>query len=192
MTGPILRDSATRWGTVTRSLHWSMAALIVFQLGLGVWMTRQHDILVRFAWTQTHKSWGTVVFALAVARLCWRLANRRRPTLPASTPLWQRRAAGVTQGLLYLGMLALPLSGWIMAAASPTQDLLGVPNLVFGRWALPDPWVPGDAHIEATAHAVHVVAAAVMAGVLALHATAALWHHLVRRDRVLAAMVRGR
>ena len=93
--------------------------------------------------------------------------------------------------LLYLAMVAMPLSGWVMASASPTQDLLGIENLVFGRWPLPDPWVPGNAAVEAAAHAVHVAAAWSLAAVLALHAGAALWHQLVRRDRVLAAMIRG-
>ena len=70
-----------------------MAGLILFQLGLGVWMTRRDDLLVRFAWTQVHKSWGTVVFGLALVRILWRLANRARPGLPADTPRWQARAA---------------------------------------------------------------------------------------------------
>ncbi len=85
----------------------------------------------------------------------------------------------------------MPVSGWVMASASPTQDLLGMQNLVFGRWPLPDPWVPGDAGLEAAAHTVHVASAILLAAVLALHAGAALWHHVIRRDRVLAAMIRG-
>ena len=186
-----LRDSPTRWGPVSRALHWSMAALVLFQLGLGTWMVRRDDLLVRFAWTQTHKSWGTVVFVLAVVRVVWRLANRTRPALPPGTPRWQARAARASHGLLYLGLLVMPVSGWVMASASPTQDLLAMQNLVFGRWPLPDPWVPGDAGLEAAAHTVHVASAILLAAVLALHAGAALWHHVIRRDRVLAAMIRG-
>lgn len=185
------RDTPRRWGPVSRVLHWMMAALILFQLGLGLWMTRRDDVLARFAWTQVHKSWGTVIFALAVARILWRLANRARPVLPEGTPRWQARAARASHGLLYLGMVALPLSGWVMASASPTQDLLGIENRVFGRWPLPDPWVPGDARLEAAAHLVHAAAASGLAAVLAIHAGAALWHHFVRRDRVLRAMISG-
>lgn len=189
--GRTFRDDKTRWGIVTRALHWTMAALILFQLGLGVWMVRRDDVLLRFAWTQTHKSWGAVVFGLALVRIGWRLAYRARPAPPAGMPRWQRRAAQVSHALLYLAMIVLPVSGWVMVSASPTQDLLGIENRVFGRWPLPDPWVPGSALVEARAHAVHVAAAAVLAAVLALHVGAALWHALVRRDRVLAAMIRG-
>ena len=74
-------------------------------------------------------------------------------------PAWQRRAARASHAALYALMLALPLSGWLMASASPTQDLLQMQNLVFGRWPLPDPFVPGVARVEAAAHAVHTDAA---------------------------------
>jgi cytochrome b561 len=187
-----LRDSTGSWGLPTRLLHWGMAALIFYQLGLGLWMTRTPDLLVRFTLTQTHKSWGTVIFLLALLRLGWRLANPSRPPLPATMPAWQRRAATASHCALYALMLLLPLSGWLMASAAPTQDLLQMQNLVFGRWPLPDPFVPGSARIEAIARAVHVAAATALAALLALHAGAALWHQLVDRDRLLARMILGR
>ena len=185
-----LRDSADGWGAVTRLLHWGMAALILFQLGFGLWMTRVPDLLQRFLLTQTHKSLGTTIFALALLRLGWRLANRR-PPLPPAMPAWQRRAARLSHAALYGLMLLLPLSGWLMASASPTQDLLGMQNLVFGRWPLPDPFVPGDARVEAAAHAVHAGAAIALALLLALHAAAALRHQFVDRDGLLARMIHG-
>lgn len=186
------RDGPASWGSVTRTLHWTMAGLILFQLGFGLAMTREADLALRFALTQTHKSWGTVVFVLALLRIGWRLGNRRHPRLPAGTPAWQRRVAGLSHALLYLGMLVMPVSGWVMASAAPLQDLLGMQNLVFGRWPLPDPWVPGNAAIEAAAHRVHVVAAAGLAAVILVHVGAALWHRFWLRDRVLTAMVVGK
>lgn len=186
-----VRDGAAGWGWVTRALHWTMAALIVFQLGLGLWMTRVPDLLARFALTQTHKSWGTVVFALAVLRVGWRLANRARPPLPAAMPGWQVRAAEASHGLLYGFMFLMPLSGWIMASASPTQDLLQMQNMVFGVFALPDPFVPGVARVEDAARAVHEAAAVGLATVLALHVAAALKHQLVDHDDLLGRMLRG-
>jgi cytochrome b561 len=186
-----LRDDAAGWGWPTRLLHWAMAALILFQLGLGLWMTRVPDLTLRVTLTQTHKSWGSVIFGLAVIRLGWRLANRRRPPLPAM-PRWQAPAAAWSHRLLYVGMLLLPLSGWVMASASPVQDLLGIDNLVFGRWRLPDPWIPGDARIETVAHVVHATAAALFAALVALHVAAALRHQLVLRDGLITRMIRGR
>ncbi len=65
-------------------------------------------------------------------------------------------------------------------------------NLVFGRWPLPDPFVPGVARVEAVAHAIHTTAAIALAALLALHAGAALKHQLVDSDRLLARMIFGR
>jgi cytochrome b561 len=185
-----LRDSTDSWGAVTRMLHWGMAVLILFQLGLGLWMTRTPDLAARFALTQTHKSWGAVILALALLRLAWRIGNPRPPLPPM--PLWQARAARLSHASLYALMLALPISGWLFASASPTQDLLGIENLVFGRWPLPDPFVPGSPRLAAAARAVHAAAAFALAALLALHAAAALWHQFVARDGVLARMVWGR
>ena len=184
------RDSAAGWGWVTRALHWTMAALILFQLGYGLYMTQVvQDLLVRFTLTQTHKSWGFVIFVLACIRVAWRLASPGRPPLPAGMPAWQVRAAGLSHRLLYLFMFLMPLSGWVMASASPTQDLLQMQNLVFGRLALPDPWVPGAPAVETAAWWTHTVTAVALALVLALHAAAALRHQLVDRDGLLARML---
>ena len=181
------RDSAAGWGWVSRLLHWAMAALILFQLGFGLWMTRVPDLLQRFALTQVHKSWGFVIFTLALLRVLWRAANPR-PALPAM-PAWQAHAAGVSHALLYLLMVLMPLSGWILASASPVQDLLQMQNMVFGAFALPDPVVPGDTAVEALARGVHAGAALLLAAVLAVHAAAALMHQFVSRDRLLARML---
>ncbi len=182
-------DGPGGWGWVTRLLHWTMAAVILFQLGFGLYMTRfVPDLLARFSLTQTHKSWGTVVFVLACLRIAWRLAARARPPLPPM-PVWQARAAAVSHGLLYVFMIAMPVSGWLLASASPVQDLLQMQNLVFGTWALPDPFVPGSDALEARLHLVHTTAAIGLALVLALHAGAALVHQFVDRDGLLARML---
>jgi cytochrome b561 len=180
------------WGWVARLLHWSMAVLIVFQLALGVYMANFVDDLLRqFQLTQTHKSWGFVIFVLAVLRVGWRLASPRGPASPAHVPRWQARAASATHGLLYVLILVLPLSGWVYASASPLQDLLGIENTVFGLFAMPDPWQPGDEAIAGVARRVHGLSALLMAVILVVHAGAALKHHLVDRDDVLRRMSWG-
>ncbi len=184
------RDSVAGWGWVSRVIHWAMAALILFQLGFGLWMTRVPDLLQRFTLTQTHKSWGTVVFALALFRVAWRAANPRA-ALPAM-PAWQVHAAGISHALLYLLMFVMPVSGWLLASASPVQDLLQMQNLVFGTFPLPDPFVPGSEATERTLRSVHAGAALLLAAVLAVHAAAALRHQFVDRDRLLARMLWAR
>ena len=74
------RNTAASWGWVARLLHWTMAGLILFQLGLGLYMVElTPDLLERFRLTQLHKGWGIVIFALALIRLGWRLSTARIP-----------------------------------------------------------------------------------------------------------------
>lgn len=186
------RNTAASWGWVARLLHWVMAGLILFMLGLGLYMTHfEPDLLRQFSLIQLHKSWGFVVFCLALVRLGWRL-NGRSPAEPAGLASWQRAAARGTHAALYVVMLALPLSGWITASASPTQDLLGIRNMVFGLFAMPDPWVPGKAGIETAAGEIHTAAAILLAALLVLHVGAVLWHRFALRDDVLLRMTIGR
>lgn len=180
------------WGWVARLLHWGMAAIVLFQLGLGIRMTTfETDLIAQFQLIQIHKSWGFVLFCLVLLRLAWRLLNRRVPTLPPGMPGWQVRAARATHVVLYGLLIVMPVSGWVMVAASPTQDVLDIQNMVFGLFALPDPWVPGVERVEAAARAVHLACAIGLMLVLVLHVGGALKHHLVDRDRVLARMAWG-
>lgn len=185
-------NTETSWGWVARLIHWVMAALILFQLGLGVYMTNfVDDLIAQFNLTQLHKSWGAVIFALALVRLAWRAVARRTPGLPSGTPAWQVHAAHISHALLYLLIFVLPVSGWVMSAASPNQDLLNIDNMVFDWFAMPDPWVPGVRSVAETAAGIHFAAALLLAALLVVHVGAALKHHFVDRDNVLARMSIG-
>ncbi|MBP7001976.1 cytochrome b/b6 domain-containing protein [Amaricoccus sp.] len=191
MTRIPARDGPAGWGWVTRALHWTLAGLIFFQLGLGLRMAAfTPDLAARFTLTQLHKSWGAVILALVLARIAWRLSAPGRPPIPG--PRWEARAARASHAGLYALLLVLPVSGWVAVSASPIQDMLGIDNTVFGLLALPDPWVPGDAGVERAAGTVHLCAAVALAALLALHVAAALRHHFARRDGVLAGMTFGR
>lgn len=187
------RDTVFGWSLPTRLLHWALAALILFQVGLGVWATNfVPNLFHRSELIQMHKSWGVVVFGLAVTRILWRAANRwRRPPMPAAMPAWQRRAAALSHATLYLLMLSMPLSGWILVSASPLGHWLGVRSRFFGLFDLPDPIGRASYAIEHAAGAVHIIGAIVLVLVLALHVAAALRHHFAERDRVLSRMISG-
>lgn len=174
-----------------------MAVLIFGMLGLGFYMVQiETDLVDRYLQTRWHKSFGTVVFALAVLRIVWRLATRSRPANPETMPRWQVRAARISHILFYILMVALPLSGWLLASASPLNDVDAVPfqlrNLVFDLFELPDPFVKGNARLTATLKSLHLALALLLAALLALHIAASLKHHFIDRDDVLRRMIRGR
>jgi len=187
-----LGNTRTGWGWPARLMHWGMAGLILFQLGLGVRMVRLvDDVYLKFGLYQTHKSWGVVIFALALVRLAWR-ASQPTPAMPAGMRPLDVAAARGAHLALYVLMLALPVSGWLMASASPMEDQFGIRTVVFTWFALPDPFQPGSEALEGVLKSVHAWAAFGLAVLLLAHAAAALRHHFVNRDGVLRRMILGR
>lgn len=179
-----LRNAVDRWGWPAKLLHWLTALLVLFMLGLGftmVWLVE--DLGVKFRLYQLHKSVGVLVFALTLGRLAWRAVNPT-PELPATLRPWERSAARATHAALYALLLVMPLTGWIMAAASP----LAVPTWVFGLVRLPHPVGPNEALAEVM-EAVHGILALLLVALLLLHVGGALRHHLLLGDAVLLRML---
>ncbi|MCP4327188.1 MAG: cytochrome b [Alphaproteobacteria bacterium] len=187
-----LRDSDRTWGWVTRLFHWTMAGIIFFMLGLGVYMAYfVTDPLEQFPLVQLHKSWGFLVFGLAVLRVVWRLGNRRKPALPDAMSAPEKLAARLGHLGLYVLILAMPISGWLMASASPLQDTFGVKNKFFGLFEVYDPFKPGGKELADFFGDVHFYCAIALTALLIVHIAAALRHQFVKRDDILKRMTYG-
>ena len=122
------RDSYTRTAI---AFHWLIALLIICGFALGWVMT---DIpgftpakLRYFSW---HKWIGVTVFGLAVLRILWR-ASHGAPPLPRRMAAWQRVAAHLVHVLLYVLMIAIPVSGYLYSSAA------NVPVVYLGLVPLP-------------------------------------------------------
>ncbi len=84
--------------------------------------------------------------------------------------------------MLYLLMLAVPLSGWVMSSAG------GFPVVYFGVFQLPD-LVAKDKELFELMKSVHFGLNKALLALVVLHVAAAIKHHYVDRDDVLARMV---
>jgi cytochrome b561 len=180
-----MNEGAKMWPLSLRLIHWISAALVIAALGLGttmVWFV--DDPAARFGLTQTHKSIGVTVLALTMLRLCLRILTSAPGAEPIalSRPLLQL-AAKTAHLFLYVLLVTLPLSGWLMATTTPVR----IPTRIFGLFDLPYPLSP-DLAVFRFFHAVHVVAAILLAGLVVLHVAAALIHALCWRDRTLRRM----
>ena len=181
------RLADTGYGLMARLLHWVMAALILCLLGLGIYMANfEKDGISRITLTQTHKSFGFVAFCLAVLRVIWRQVSPP-PPLPDAMPPWQVKAAHLSHAALYVLMIALPLTGWLMATSSP----LPLPNRVFDLFDLPDFFTDGSERVSGVFRSLHFTCALALIGLLAAHVVAALKHQFVDRDGLLMRMIRG-
>lgn len=170
------------YGAVARWLHWLVAALIIANLALGLTMVDIPGItpskLRYFNW---HKWVGVGVFALVTLRLAWRWRHAP-PPLPPGMPAWERRAARVSHGALYLLMFALPASGYFYSLAA------GYPVVFLGLVPLPVLIGP-DPELKQQLVALHHLLAWAMIALLMLHVGAALKHRFVDHDDVLARML---
>lgn len=162
-----------------RLLHWVMAAAIVAMLFIGVGMASTVSAARTFL-LPVHRSLGVLILALAAVRLGVRLTHRA-PPLPEDMPSWQRRAAGASQVVLYVLMLAIPIVGWAMLSAG------GYPVTLLGGIRVPAIAPQSPALYAALRHA-HTYLALLLFGVFLQHLAAALFHLLLRKDEVFASM----
>jgi cytochrome b561 len=179
-----LRNTAESWGAVAKSLHWAGAALILFMLGLGLVMV--HAGLAsgaKFEAYQLHKSTGFLVLTFTLARGLWRMTSSP-PAPPVGMRPWERQLARALHLGLYVLILAMIASGWLMVSASP----LPIPiHLPFG-FTVPNLTGP-NALIEAGAKFTHEVLSKLVIGGVALHVAGALKHQFIDHDGVLSRML---
>ncbi len=176
-----LRNSPERWGAIAQSLHWLVALGVIGLAAVGLLMQELPISPTKIKVYALHKSVGLTVLALVLLRLVWRLLDRR-PPYPAHMPGWQRGLASLTHGLLYLLLLAMPISGWLYNSAS---------NFAlrwFGLFSVP-PLSGPDPELKALAQDLHGWGFYLLAALFAIHVAAALKHHLVDRDNTLIRML---
>jgi len=111
----VVMPNRERYTLTAIALHWIIAALIVANTALALSVDHWPDEWARPV-IDAHKSIGVTVLGLALLRLLWRAAHAP-PPLPSRYPHWERLAAHVGHGALYLIMIALPLSGWMHDSA---------------------------------------------------------------------------
>lgn len=163
------------------ALHWVIALMIFIAFPVGLYMVDLRlspEKLQLYSW---HKWAGITILVLALIRLLWR-ATHRPPALPASMKRIEQIAAHGAHHLLYLLMIAVPLVGWMMSSAK------GFPVVWFGVVPLPD-LVSKDKELGELLATLHTLLAWGMALIVIAHAAAAIKHHFIARDGILARML---
>lgn len=175
-----LSDSYTR---PARLMHWLTAALVLVMLPVGFIIANEWGGPLQSLLYSAHKSFGALLLMLVIVRLAYRLSNPP-PPLPDDIPALQRLAAQATHWALYALLILQPLLGWAGTSAYPA------PVPFFGLFDLP-PLVAPNRGLSERLLGLHGLVGLTMAALAALHIGAALYHHFVRRDRVLLRMLTG-
>jgi cytochrome b561 len=163
---------------LSRLLHWTMAAMVLTMLGIGIAMVASladYHVLVSI-----HRPLGIAILILVVVRF----VNRRLsplPPFPTTMSHAERRAATASELLLYGLMFTLPLVGWGMLSAAR------YPIVFFGSLQLPY-ILPHNILLYAVLRQTHTVLAYLLFLTFLAHFGAVLYHTLIVRDGILKRM----
>jgi len=161
-----------------RLLHWTMAAMILAMLFIGVAMVTSladYHVLVSI-----HRPLGIAILCLAIIRF----VNRQRSTLPPFPPTmsaFERKVASASELVLYSLMVILPLLGWGMLSAAR------YPIVLYGSLHLPC-ILPHDAMLYAILRKAHTILAYLFFCAIIAHLGAVLFHTLIVRNGLIKRM----
>jgi cytochrome b561 len=188
------------YAPAARRFHWWVAGLVLLQLPLGFWMMyRAEDMpgvndkgeAVKGVWNgiadggltdtlfSSHKVMGLAILLIVLARLTYRLMSG----VPRSDPSVPAALTGISHGVhwvLYALLIAMPIGGYLGISYGNYLDVFGI-NL---------PAVTAEnKDMSKELFEYHEIGALTLGGLAALHIGGALYHKLVRKDRVVERML---
>ena len=166
------KNEPTRFGLVSRILHWTIAILFVSLIPMGIFASMiPEGTEYRNAYYVVHKTIGVLVLALVVIRLFWNMTSKR-PGLSRDLKPVERKLAHGVHIALYGFLIALPVTGFVMTSYH------GYPTFFF-FWELAPLWEPSDMAtiIWGTLH--KYLLPYILYIVLGAHLLGALKHHYI-------------
>jgi len=201
-----IRNTTLTYGSLAKWLHWSIAILFFLSyctIYFRIYLTPEcpQDLFPEgctntniLAFT-LHKSFGITIAAFVALRIIWRLSNPA-PTPEPASPL-AHFAAHAAHYALYFFMIAMPLSGW-MGSGGPIHffNLVDIPPFKVSslfHWMLDQGWFESFDTFEVPVDYFHknIGGATLLWMLIVVHAGAALYHHIIVKDRTLVRMWPG-
>ncbi|MGF7159495.1 cytochrome b561 [Rhodoligotrophos appendicifer] len=167
-----------RYTGVAQALHWLTVILIAAILPIA-WLAETATGALQNEYFTIHMSLGVTIFAVIVLRLIWR-ATHPAPPLPGHAGAALEVSAKISPWLLYLILLIMPITGYLMASS-------GSPVPFFGLFELPA--LPKNESLAEWAEKLHLLGQWAVYGLIALHIGATAFHLIMRRDALLDRML---
>ena len=162
-------------------MHWLIGLGMIGMLALGLYMVDMPFSPGKLQIYSWHKWAGMTLLVLSTIRLAWRLSHPS-PKLPDSMGALSRLVAHAGHWTLYILMITIPLSGWLMSSAQ------GFPVVWFGVLPLPN-LVAKNVELGNLLQNAHVILNYALIVVLIGHISAALLHHFIKKDTILSRML---
>ncbi len=175
------------YNPMARMFHWLTVGLIAVQIPIGLYMTyRGGDLNIWDATTNnlysSHKLIGVIILLLIAARLTYRLTQGAPAHEPTLEP-WQKIVSELTHWAIYALLIVVPVLGYLAISYFPALN-------IFGLFSFPGIVAPDKPSYEVVAE-LHEIGAIALGVLIAMHIGAALYHHIIRGDNVLARMIPG-
>lgn len=175
------RNTSTAYGSVAKFFHWAIFLLVLGMIPIGYFMGDISNPDLRGQVINLHKCTGLAILVLMILRLLWALMNAK-PKLAALTAKWQIGMEHGMHFLLYLGLILMPLSGWIGSVAGGR-----LPHIGDISFSLP---LAQNKELAKFAFAkIHEPLAIVLIVLISIHILAALYHHFIKKDDILRRML---
>jgi cytochrome b561 len=177
----MLRENTdSTFGLAARFFHWASALIVLGLLIVGFLMTSMEFSPQKFQIYMLHKSFGLTVLALVIARIIWRFMNPPPKKLEDHKP-WEKTLSNIIHGLLYFGLIAMPMSGWIMSSAGE------YPVNFFGLFDMPSLSGKNEALFEIS-KTLHEAGSFALIAAIGFHFLGAAKHHIIDKDSTLRRM----
>jgi cytochrome b561 len=173
--------SRTSYSLRSKILHWISAALVILLLIGGNFLSSLPPDLKKTA-IFMHKSTGLTVLLLTLLRIVFILLDHR-PALPSSTPWYEKLLARTVQFALYICLIMMPISGWIMSTAA------GFPPNYFGLITIPFPGFSKNLELAKAFLEVHESISWVIISLIVLHIAGNIKHFAIDKDKVVQTML---
>ncbi|MDH5723248.1 MAG: cytochrome b/b6 domain-containing protein [Alphaproteobacteria bacterium] len=162
-----------------KAIHWVTALIILGLLSVGFFMTGMEYSQDKIQIYNLHKSFGLLILILLAARILVLIVKGRPKPLPTHKK-WEKGLSHLIHGLLYLALIAMPVSGWVMSSAGD------FPISFFGL-DVPDITGKNKDLFELSREAHEIIAFGLIA-IIGLHFLGAMKHHFIDRDETLRRM----
>ncbi|OCG25900.1 hypothetical protein A9G45_00600 [Gilliamella sp. HK2] len=166
------------YGRKQKWVHWLTFTLVlltflvvIFKGGLSNYLGGMPVIYL------LHKSLGILIFVLTL----WRFVLIKRDDVPdvlSKDHKLQRVLSKSTQGFIYILLIIVPLSGYLMSRH---------PLNFLGIISIPAVDLPNQAY--QIFHSVHQASSYLLGILLIIHIAGALYHYFVIKDKVLQSML---